>query len=599
MTIPNGLGTIQKATRIVPEGFIAVFSDNPSAKQGQAGRLLPLYDTGYLRRLTHTKPRLTGGLWGNAIGMAVVAANRRGGTTASLWIGALVFSSAIVLAACKSSDDGSSKNKPERFDYDCWIDVSNDPRAGDKTEIRCGLDADKDGVINQNDICPLEEGRIELQGCEPGDCRIRSEWDEDNDGHETSDCGGDDCWDRNPEVHPGTTEVRGNRIDENCSGMEDGDQDDDGISTLEGDCQDEDPDIYPGASDPTGDLTDSACDGDLDDDGYSVKNGDCNDRDASIHPGAPDPQDDGLDFNCNGIGEGVGCPGSEYSSIQNAIDALTTGNIVNICAGTYRESIRIIEGKEASLIGTGNVIITGDGTDRPLTIVDGAYANPINVTFANGRSSSNGGGILVDGGRLSLVKSTVRDCEAENGGAVAVVNGGYALFSGVYFNNNRASVDGGALYVDESLVDVSYIAFDVLRNTRFSRNSAGERGGAVFISQGVLDGEGTSSDTGEFLLDLNSSPRGSAFFLESSGEATLRGVHITQGSPNAGVELGHPGSLLHMGNSSSYYPVESLMEGPLNSIQIFVNGTDESYSWSQFTSGTISCSYEEGICESE
>jgi len=182
------------------------------------------------------------------------------------------------------------------------------------------------------------QGRLENPG--PGDHPPQVCDDVDGDGYDDIECGGSDCNDLDPNIHPGAEETCGDGIDQDCDGQDTPctcvtDLDGDGfISTAECggiDCCDAGTEsipgcstdtaasIHPGAQETCGDGIDQDCDGrdlecacaDNDHDGYSditCGGTDCNDNDASIHPGAQEVCGDGIDQNCDGQDTPCGCP---------------------------------------------------------------------------------------------------------------------------------------------------------------------------------------------------------------------------------------------------------------------------------------------------
>ena len=65
-------------------------------------------------------------------------------------------------------------------------------------------------------------------------------------------CGGEDCDDTDPDIHPGAADTRGDFVDQNCDGVDGVDADGDGHASTDsggGDCDDADPDIHPDAED--------------------------------------------------------------------------------------------------------------------------------------------------------------------------------------------------------------------------------------------------------------------------------------------------------------------------------------------------------------
>lgn len=109
--------------------------------------------------------------------------------------------------------------------------------------------------------------------------------DADLDGYISAACGGDDCDDNDPTVHPGAVETPMDGIDSNCDGME--------LCWV-----DADGDGY-GSDDWTNLSSDLSCPG------VTTLGGDCDDSDSSIYPGAPEIPDNGIDEDCDGVDETV------------------------------------------------------------------------------------------------------------------------------------------------------------------------------------------------------------------------------------------------------------------------------------------------------
>jgi len=92
--------------------------------------------------------------------------------------------------------------------------------------------------------------------------------DVDKDGYPAQVCGGQDCDDSDPAIHPDAVDIPNDGIDQNCDGVDytqNCDQDGDGFQSLVcggDDCNDLDASVYVGADDPDGDGIDQDCSGD-------------------------------------------------------------------------------------------------------------------------------------------------------------------------------------------------------------------------------------------------------------------------------------------------------------------------------------------------
>ncbi len=332
-----------------------------------------------------------------------------------------------------------------------------------------------------------------------------------------------DCDDTHASVHPGGTEVC-NDLDDDCDGTVDNgaadmvsfyrDNDGDGYgdasstrqacdvpagySAVPTDCNDRNGSIYPGAPEYCG-GTDYDCDGtgnesssvdiavyysDDDGDGYhgtvagsactapggtSFSSTDCDDTEKTVNPGAEDICNE-VDDDCDGdVDGGVRVP-SDYSTIQDAIDASTSGDYVCVDGGAYYEDITFpyhpvsVEGVDGSastwLYGTGSgpvVEMPNSGSDFrfagfSVTGGEAQYGAGVYASYMTGELED----LVITGntcvsysyclgvGLYAYGPLTVRDVTVSSNYANPAVGGGgygYVYGAGVYFPGD-VTVDG-------------------------------------------------------------------------------------------------------------------------------------------------------------
>ncbi len=155
---------------------------------------------------------------------------------------------------------------------------------------------------------------------------------------------------------------------------------------------------------------------------------------------------------------------ADHPTIQEAIQAASDGDVVDIAAGTYRERIDT-EGKAVTLRGAGEpseTVIDGTGTGRDSALTcrsnESARTRIINLTFTGGLGQMNmgrgeimGGGILIVDASPVFIGCVIRDNYSRygSGGGIAIT-GGNPCFLDCLVERNASDHIGGGLLAKET-----------------------------------------------------------------------------------------------------------------------------------------------------
>jgi predicted outer membrane repeat protein len=176
------------------------------------------------------------------------------------------------------------------------------------------------------------------------------------------------------------------------------------------------------------------------------------------------------------------------TTIDGAHTKASSGDTINVAAGTYVENLYI--GKDITLLGAGAGSTIVDGGNTGSTIRVYQYTS---VTIS-GMTIRNGSGTLGAGGGIRAERDTtvqVSNATIYNNRATTDGGGMYlALNSVVTVTNstiisNTAGTDGGGIYGDDPNGTLTII------DSTISENAAGRDGGGVYQNAGTLTIEGS------------------------------------------------------------------------------------------------------------
>ena len=138
----------------------------------------------------------------------------------------------------------------------------------------------------------------------------------------------------------------------------------------------------------------------------------------------------------------INVPGN-YTTIQEAIDAASSGDTVQVAAGTYYENITLKDGVQVLGAGVGVTTIDGGGSGSVVTATNvGPVTKLDGFTITNG-NTTNGGGMYNYSSSPTVTNCTFSGNSATYGGGMLNVSNSSPTVTNCTFSGNSATYGGG------------------------------------------------------------------------------------------------------------------------------------------------------------
>jgi CSLREA domain-containing protein len=203
-------------------------------------------------------------------------------------------------------------------------------------------------------------------------------------------------------------------------------------------------------------------------------------------------------------GDGLCATSAQQCTLRAAVqeaNAQAAGSTVAIAvpAGNYALALGALTVLSNTVVisgvGSATTQLVGQG-DRVLVVARGARAVVAGVTLTNGNAGASVGGGVVNLGLLVMSQSAISKNHAQNGGGLYSGPSAWLALVGSSLNGNVVTTSGGGLLNDGGRVTLYNTT--VLSNTGKAGNGGGiENGGTLTVSNSTLRGNTLSGNTSQ------------------------------------------------------------------------------------------------------
>jgi hypothetical protein len=214
---------------------------------------------------------------------------------------------------------------------------------------------------------------------------------------------------------------------------------------------------------------------------------------------------------------GDGTFDNAYATITYALSQASAGDFIYVTGTITGDGITddgIVIDKDITILGERFFYSTVQAADLPntsdrkvFTINAGVTANFYFLKIRNGNSTSEGGGIYVNG-NINMEECVVEDnSTTQTGGGLSLSQNSTVNINKTIIRDNNSTISGGGIFAWESNLSID--------NSAIYQNNSGTYGGGLYIYNSLNDIENNIQNT--TIYDNNSTLSGAGIYIGNSG----------------------------------------------------------------------------------